>query len=64
MTTKISHEHDHTDSKGIIHKCYHECREVFAQWGFWIGVTVSFPIEHFIWEKVPPFKYLTTLIGL
>jgi hypothetical protein len=46
------------------HTCYHKCRTVFTDWGFWIGVTVSFPLEHFLWERVWPFSWITKLIGL
>jgi hypothetical protein len=56
--------HSHIDEKGILHKCYHECKQTFTQWGFWIGLTVSFPAEHFLWEKVWPFTELTKLLGL
>jgi hypothetical protein len=26
--------------------------------------TVGFPIEHFIWERIPPFKFVLPLLGL
>jgi hypothetical protein len=29
---------------------------------FWL--TVSFPLEHFIWEKVPVFSAIPPLLGL
>jgi hypothetical protein len=32
--------------------------------GFWIGLTVGFPLEHFVWEKIPPFKFITVWLGL
>lgn len=56
--------HFHVDNKGVLHKCYHQCRRAIADWGFWLGVTVSFPLEHFLWEKVWPFYKLTELFGL
>ena len=56
--------HTHMDERGVIHRCYHECKQVFTQAGFWIGVTVSFPLEHFIWTKVPGFMYISKLMGL
>lgn len=60
----MTHEHYHKDEKGILHRCYHECKQVVTQWGFWIGVTVSFPIEHFIWEKLPGFSHISRMLGL
>lgn len=59
-----AHTHVHKDKKGVLHVCYHKCRTVFTDWGFWIGVTVSFPLEHFLWEQVWPFSWITKLIGL
>jgi hypothetical protein len=56
--------HTHVDEKGIIHKCYHECKSTFKQSGFWLGVTVSFPLEHFLYEKVFPFYLITQWMGL
>lgn len=41
--------HVHIDEKGIAHKCYHECKSMVRDYRFWIGVTISFPIEHALW---------------
>jgi hypothetical protein len=57
-------QHDHVEKPGLARYCLHRCRAVFKDWGFWIGVTVSFPIEHFLWEHVWPFRLLTNLMGL
>lgn len=27
-------------------------------------VTIGFPIEHFVWEKLPMFRNVTALLGL
>jgi hypothetical protein len=56
--------HFHRDPRGVVHACYHHCRRVFLDWAFWIGLTVGFPLEHFLWEKVPPFSLLTKWLGL
>jgi hypothetical protein len=56
--------HEHVDEKGFIHKCFHKCRSVLFNWSFWLGVTLSFPIEHFLWEKVWPFYHVTAWMGL
>jgi hypothetical protein len=55
--------HFHTDEQGRAVRCYHACRSVFT-WGFAVGVTVSFPIEHFIWEKLPGFSAVSRWLGL
>lgn len=56
--------HTHTTEKGILVKCYHKCKNVLSDYGFWVGMTIGFPIEHFIWERVPPFNLLTKFLGL
>ena len=27
-------------------------------------ITLGFPIEHYIWERVPVFRHITALLGL
>lgn len=56
--------HYHKNEDGVLVKCYHACRRVAFTPAFWIGVTVSFPLEHFLWEKVWPFYLITTWMGL
>lgn len=60
----MSKFHTHKDENGLLVKCYHKTRSVIADYGFWIGVTVSFPIEHFIWEKIPGFSHLAHWMGM
>ena len=31
---------------------------------FWLGLTLGFPLEHFLWEYVWPFKLITKWFGL
>ena len=57
-------EHYHKDEKGLLVKCYHSCRANFLNWGFWAGLTMGFPLEHVLWEKVWPFKLITEWLGL
>jgi len=61
---KKAQGHTHVDEQGLIHKCYHKCRSTIFSFGFWLGVTLSFPIEHFIWEKVYPFNAIGHYFGL
>lgn len=56
--------HTHVDKNGFVVECYHEAKSQLTSVSFWIGITLSFPIEHFLWEKVPPFSWLTKLLGL
>lgn len=63
-TSHNDHEHYHTDSDGVLVKCYHQCKTVLLMPSFWIGATLSFPLEHLIWEKLWPFNILTHFLGL
>lgn len=56
--------HYHPDESGLLHKCWHRCRTSVLQPGFWLGVTLSFPLEHLIWERLWPLNLLTKALGL
>lgn len=56
--------HFHRDERGVLVRCYHKSRAVLSQPGFWLGTTLSFPLEHVLWEKVWPFKLLLPFLGL
>lgn len=56
--------HTHKDENGLLVKCYHKCRNVLTDYAFWIGVTVSYPLEHALWEHAPGFKHLAHALGL
>ena len=56
--------HTHLTENGVVVRCYHETKALLKTYSFWIGMTIGFPIEHFIWEKVWPFKLLASLVGL
>jgi hypothetical protein len=56
--------HTHKDKKGMVHICYHECKGLITDWRFWAGLTLGYPLEHFLWEHVPPFSYLTEWLHL
>lgn len=49
-----SHVHYHRTASGVMLACYHKCRLMFT-WQFWCGLTLGYPIEHLLWEKVWPF---------
>lgn len=54
--------HLHKDENGVLVKCYHETKSLLTSVNFWIGVSISFPLEHFLWYKVWPFYLVTELI--
>jgi hypothetical protein len=60
--------HTHEDSRGILHRCWHVCthapQNLFTNWKFWAGMTFGFPIEHYLWEKVPVFRDISAFLGL
>jgi hypothetical protein len=58
-----NHPHTHETENGLLVKCYHKTKLLLAP-SFWIGMTLGFPLEHFIWEKVWPFKEITHWLGL
>lgn len=61
---KKNNPHFHVNEHGILVKCYHETRNQLASLSFWIGMTIGFPLEHFIWEKLPGFSAITKWLGL
>ena len=56
-------EHEHKTPDGLIVKCYHKCRSIIS-WQFAIGLTLGYPLEHFLWEHVWPFYKVLSFIGM
>jgi len=56
--------HYHTTEDGWLVQCYHKSRAAVLSLGFWVGLTIGFPLEHLLWEKVWPFKLFTHWMGL
>jgi len=56
--------HYHKDENGFMTKCYHSTKNNLLNGSFWLGLTIGFPIEHFIWEKLPVFRDITHFLGL
>jgi hypothetical protein len=56
--------HTHVDERGALVKCYHKSKKLVLSWEFWFASMISFPIEHGIWEFVPPFKYIAKWFGM
>jgi hypothetical protein len=55
-------KHFHKTEDGTLIKCYHSCKNTICSISFWIGLTLGYPLEHFLWEKVFPFYYITEFI--
>lgn len=60
----MTQPHYHQTEAGTMVKCYHGAKSLFTDWKFWVGVTVSFPLEHFLWTKVPGFMHISESLGL
>ncbi len=43
---------------------HHQFRTNVLNLSFWLGLTLGFPVEHFLWEHVWPFKLITKWLGL
>lgn len=56
--------HVHVTETGALVKCYHHCKNILTSVPFWIGMTLGFPVEHFLWTQVPPFSWLAQYVGL
>jgi hypothetical protein len=42
----------------------HHLRETLFNVSFWLGLTMGFPLEHFLWEKIWPFRVISAWLGL
>jgi hypothetical protein len=57
------HYHEHVGGDGIVHKCWHKCNGTVFNIKWWLAFTAGFYAEHLL-MKIPPFLYLTRLLGL
>ena len=60
----VGEHHEHIDEHGVLIKCYHKCRNVLTDYAFWIGITISYPLEHLLWEQVPGFSHIAHALGM
>lgn len=60
----MTQPHFHEDETGALVKCYHKCRTVLTDYAFWLGITISYPLEHLLWEKVPGFHHIAEWLGM
>ena len=59
---KHNHPHTHTDEQGKLVQCYHECKSQMKTLSFWVLMTLTFPLEHMIWEYIPPFSMINAKV--
>lgn len=64
LIVEENHGHSHRTETGALVKCYHHCRSVITSPAFWIGSTMSFPIEHALWTKIPFLHAIAVWCGL
>lgn len=50
--------------RGIWHRLHLQLRTTVFSVSFWLGLTLGFPFEHFLWEHVWPFKLISKWLGL
>ena len=60
----MANYHLHKTEQGKLIECYHGAVNCLKSWSFWVGMTLGFPLEHLIWEKIWPFYQITKWIGL
>ena len=51
-------------ARGLPGKGWIRVRTFLLNPSFWLGVSLSFPLEHFFWEKLWPMDLLTRFLGL
>lgn len=42
--------HYHRTERGLLVRCYHKSKTEVTRIGFWVGLTIGYPIEHLLWE--------------
>ncbi len=62
-TITVEPDHYHKTPNGFV-ACYHGIKHTMTSWQFWLGVTFSFPIEHWLWTQVWGFRHIAAFMGL
>ena len=64
----VTERHEHVDTYGSIHECWHECKSEIKRPAFWILNLILtfllFPFEHALYTHVVPFVWISKLLGL
>ena len=60
------HPHYHKDEKGVVHACYHACKNqnLFFSKMYCVSLTLAFPIEHIVYHKLWPFYLLSNWLNI
>lgn len=60
--------HFHMNEQGLLVACYHTAKPTFPFFKWLFVLTVTFPIEHLMWEHLPPLvkllAWLNVTLGL
>jgi len=64
MGTSLINQHARRKVEQGLQRCFHKCQATVKDVSFWIGITIAFPLEHALWEKVPPLRALAQWLGL
>ena len=54
----------HGPRRWVFEHVSHGVRHTILRPAFWLGLTLGFPLEHLLWEKLWPFDILTRWLGL
>jgi hypothetical protein len=63
MSTTQPDFHTHKDEHGAIVKCFHRTKSMLMSVDFYIATIISFPIEHWLYEK-GPLHFISVWMGL
>ncbi|MBV8125687.1 MAG: hypothetical protein JO370_16615 [Paucibacter sp.] len=55
---------ENENKSGVWGWLHQQLRTTVLNLSFWLGLTLGFPLEHFLWEHVWPFKLITKWLGL
>jgi len=62
--SKKDNQHFHRTKDNKLVACYHECKNMLTSYSFWIGMSIGWPLEHFLWQKIWPFSLVAKLLGI
>ncbi|MGN6314155.1 MAG: hypothetical protein ACTHMO_10430 [Rhodanobacteraceae bacterium] len=62
--TRCHNARAQAQAQSLLGKGWSRLRTFLLNPSFWLGVSLSFPLEHFFWEKLWPMCLLTRFLGL
>ena len=60
----VEDQRDSIVADGFWQRNLRKCRNTIFSVSFWFGLTMGFPFEHFLWQRVWPFRLISQWIGL